>query len=248
MKVIFHEDFYQVYAADPAAALGRMEAVMQVVEPHVSIVQAVPASEEQITAVHTGSHIEWVRRSGVYDIAALAAGGAIQAATLGMKEPCFGLIRPPGHHASPSSAWGFCYFSNMAIAIKHLLRKGAIGRAHVLDFDLHFGDGTVNALESTPNVTIHNPGAHDRERYLHEVADALARCEADVIGVSAGFDNHEEDWGGTMATADYREMGRMVREAALRRGAGCFALLEGGYNHQVLGHNALAFIEGLSRS
>ena len=67
-----------------------------------------------------------------------------------------------------------------------------------------------------------------------------------MIGISAGFDNHQEDWGGTLATEDYREMGQMVREAAAQRGAGCFALLEGGYNHDVLGHNTLALIEGLS--
>ncbi len=246
MKVIFHRDFYDVYARDPAAQERRLEAVMKVIEPHVTIVEAVPASEEQIAAVHTASHIEWVKRQDVYDIAALAAGGAIQAADLGMTEPCFALIRPPGHHASPGSAWGFCYFSNMAISIKHLLRKGAIGRAHVLDFDLHFGDGTENALAGIPNVTIHNPGGHDRESYLKEVGDALDRCQADVIGISAGFDNHEDDWGGVMATEDYREMGRMARDAAAKRGAGCFALLEGGYNHDVLGHNALALIKGLS--
>ena len=67
-----------------------------------------------------------------------------------------------------------------------------------------------------------------------------------MIGISAGFDNHQEDWGGTLATEDYLEMGRMVREAAAKRGAGYFALLEGGYNHDVLGHNTLALIEGLS--
>ena len=246
MKVIFHEAFYDVYAGDPAAAEGRLEAIMEVIGPHVTLVEAVPASEQQIASVHRANHIDWVKRLGVYDIAALAAGGAIQAANLGFEEPCFALIRPPGHHASPASAWGFCYFSNMAIAIKELLGNGAIGRAHVLDFDLHFGDGTVNALESTPNVTVHNPDAHDRMRYLQEVADALERCEADVIAVSAGFDNHQEDWGGTMLTEDYREMGRMVREAAAKRGAGIFAVLEGGYNHAVLGRNTLALIEGLS--
>jgi len=52
--------------------------------------------------------------------------------------------------------------------------------------------------------------------------------------------------GGTLETDDYREIGRLVRAAARRCGGGCFAILEGGYNHQVLGHNVLALIEGLS--
>jgi acetoin utilization deacetylase AcuC-like enzyme len=48
-----------------------------------------------------------------------------------------------------------------------------------------------------------------------------------------------------LTTEDYREMGRLVREASLKNGGGCFAILEGGYNHQVLGDNVLAFIEGM---
>ena len=219
MKVIFHNQFYEVYASDSAAAKGRLEAIMAVIEPHVTLVKALPASDEDIAAVHSARHIDWVKQRGVYDIAALAAGGAIQAAVLGMTEPCFALIRPPRHHASPTSAWGFCYLSNMAIAMKHLLGKGTIQRGHVLDFDMHFGDGTVNALQNTPEVTVHNPGESDRVAYLNTVAEALDRCEADAIGISAGFDNHQEDWGGTLATEDYREMGQMVRETATRRGA-----------------------------
>ena len=113
---------------------------MEVIGSQVTLVEAVPASADEIAIVHSTRHIDWVKQQGVYDVAALAAGGAIQAADIGMSEPCFALIRPPGHHASPDSAWGFCYFSNMAIAMKHLLRSGRIQRGHVLDFDMHFGD------------------------------------------------------------------------------------------------------------
>ncbi len=133
MKVLFHKKFYQRYTQDPAAARGRLEAVMEVIDPHVELVEAEPADREDIAAVHTESHIEWVRGEGLYEISALAAGGAVQAAVLGMQEPCFGLIRPPGHHASPDSAWGFCFFSNMAIAMCHLLRTGRVKSGHVLD-------------------------------------------------------------------------------------------------------------------
>jgi acetoin utilization deacetylase AcuC-like enzyme len=66
-----------------------------------------------------------------------------------------------------------------------------------------------------------------------------------VIGVSAGFDNHVLDWGGVLRTEDYQTMGRWVHETAARLGVGCFAVFEGGYNHQVLGQNALAFLRGL---
>ena len=242
MKIIFHEDFYQVYTSDPAAAAGRMEAI----EKNVGFVAAEPASQEDITAVHTAAHIAHVKAEGLYPIAALAAGGATQAAMLGLSEPCFGLIRPPGHHASSDSSWGFCYFNNMAIALERLRRDKKIQSAYVLDIDLHFGDGTVNILKHKDYVTVHNIRADHRDAYLDEVADAMNHLEADVIGISAGFDNHEDDWGGTLKTEDYRDIGRMVREAAERCSGGCFGILEGGYNHQVLGRNVLALIEGLS--
>jgi len=246
MKVVFHEDFYQVYSSDPAAASGRIEAIVDVIGAEVDFITAEPASVSDISAVHTEPHIEWVKQNGVYDVASLAAGGAIQAANLGMKEPCFGLIRPPGHHASSGSAWGFCYFNNMAIAIEHLKRNKKIESAYVLDIDLHFGDGTVNILKTEGYVTVHNVAASHREAYLAEVKDEMEKCDADIIAVSAGFDNHEDDWGGTLATEDYREIGTMVRASSRRHGRGCFAILEGGYNHQVLGYNVAALIEGLS--
>ena len=141
MQVIFHEDFYQVYTYDPAAEAGRMEAVVKVIQPHVEFITAQAAQLEDIKAVHSERHIDSIRGQGLYDIAALAAGGAIQAARRGLEEPCFALIRPPGHHASADSAWGFCFFNNMAVALTHLKRAGLIQSAYVLDIDLHFGHG-----------------------------------------------------------------------------------------------------------
>jgi acetoin utilization deacetylase AcuC-like enzyme len=246
MKVVFHTDFYQAYTSDPAAESGRMEAVMRVIEPHVELATAQSASEEDIAAVHSDSHIGRVKALGLYPIASLAAGGAVQTARCGLSEPCFGLIRPPGHHASSDSCWGFCYFNNMAVALDRLRREKKIRRAYVLDIDLHYGDGTVNILGGKDWVTVHNVEAHDRDAYMKEVAREMDRCEADIIGISAGFDNHELDWGGTLATDDYEGIGRMVRKAADRSGGGCFAVLEGGYNHRVQGRNVMALMEGLS--
>lgn len=246
MKVMFHKDFYQAYTSDPAAEDGRMEAVVAAIGPHVQFIDAEPAQENDIRAAHTDRHIRHVREIGLHGIASLAAGAAIQAALTGMTEPCFGLIRPPGHHASSDSSWGFCYYNNMAIAILHLKNLGKINTAFILDFDLHYGDGTVNILGNRDYVTILNPDRNDRNSYLREVLNELERCTADVIGISAGFDNHEQDWGGLLATEDYREMGRAVRQASIRNKGGCFAVLEGGYNHHVLGHNVLALINGIT--
>jgi acetoin utilization deacetylase AcuC-like enzyme len=245
MKVVFHEDFYKVYTADPAAEDGRIEAVMEVISGKVDLVSALKARIEDIEAIHTKTHIDRIKNMGLHEIASLAAGGAIQAAEIGLTEPCFGLIRPPGHHASSDSAWGFCFYSNMAIAMDHLKREGAIKSAYILDFDLHYGDGTVNILGKKGYVQILNPKSSERKSYLKEVAGELENFKADIIGISAGFDNHEEDWGGVLSTDDYRQIGRLVREAANRTGAGFFAILEGGYNHRVLGHNAWALMQGM---
>jgi len=245
MKVFTHEDFKSVYTSDPAASRGRMEAIIEAIRGEVEFEMALPAGQDDILAVHTKSLVQEVERHGLYDIAALAAGAAIQTAVAGLNEPAFGLIRPPGHHASSDSNWGFCYFNNMAIAIEHLRSNGRINTAHILDFDLHYGDGTVNILGEKGYVSIHNPDENGRGRYLREVAARLASVNVDIIGVSAGFDNHIEDWGQLLFTEDYQEMGRMVHDTCKKLGIGCFGLLEGGYNHGVLGRNVLAFLRGL---
>ena len=99
MKVIFHEDFYNAYTFDPAASAGRLESVVEVIEPRVEFITARPATEKEILNAHRKTHVDSVRQRGLYDISALAAGGAIEAATIGLSEPSFALIRPPGHHA-----------------------------------------------------------------------------------------------------------------------------------------------------
>ena len=245
MKVVFHQDFHQVYTSDPAAAHGRMAAVVEATLGYGQWVEARPAPEAAIAAVHSRRHMAEVRDEGLHDIAALAAGATLQAADIGRTEPSFALVRPPGHHASADSAWGFCYFNNMAVALTALHRAGTIGTAHVLDIDLHYGDGTENILCDRSWVEICNVESGDRHTYLRRVESEMAACEADLIGISAGFDNHRQDWGGLLETEDYFHIGRLAALAARRIGGGCFAVLEGGYNHRVLGENALALMQGM---
>ena len=88
-----------------------------------------------------------------------------------------------------------------------------------------------------------------KQKRLPEVVDAFLDSHlTDIIGISAGFDNHVNDWGGLLQTEDYHAMGRMVARSARNNGGGCFAILEGGYNHDVIGRNAAALIEGLDPS
>ncbi|MFN3384282.1 MAG: histone deacetylase family protein [Archaeoglobaceae archaeon] len=240
MKIVFHPDFYKVYASDPAAEAGRMEAIVQELKDY-EFVQPEKATKEDILLVHTKAHYEFVKsEEEVFDVAMLAVGGAILASKIAFVEPVFALIRPPGHHASPDSAWGFCYFNNVAIAVRKTLVEGKAKRAVIVDFDLHFGDGTANTFRDDEMVKYHHMGGGN----IESVEDFLNKSDFDLVAVSAGFDKHKEDWGGILETEDYRELGKIIAEICEERKAKRFAVLEGGYNHRVLGKNVRAFIKG----
>jgi acetoin utilization deacetylase AcuC-like enzyme len=248
MKVIFHPRFYEVYTSDPAAAPGRMEPMVKALEKEFEFVEPEPASEMDLERVHGKNHIQSVKREPlVYEIGLLAAGGAILAAEMAFEgQPAFALIRPPGHHASPHSCWGFCYFNNIAIAIKKLLSEEKIKTALILDFDLHYGDGTANTFSGSKTVSYFHPEGTDRNAFLQDLQRCLqTERPYEIIAISAGFDRHEEDWGGLLKTEDYLSIGRWAKEFSVRHCQGRrFGVLEGGYNHSVLGRNVQCFLQG----
>jgi len=113
---------------------------------------------------------------------------------------------------------------------------------------LHYGDGTANIFASSPDVTYFHVDGWNRQAYLDEILRFLsAKHEpVDILVVSAGFDRHEQDWGGMLKTEDYHTVGKMIKEFAESRCSGKrFAVLEGGYNRSVLGKNAKALLEGM---
>lgn len=244
MKVVFHEDFRRSYSRDPAAGEGRIDCVLEVIRGYVDFVEAKPAAYDDIAACHTRDHINYVARLGLYEIASLAAGAAIQSAGIGLEEPSFALVRPPGHHASPDFCWGYCFFNNIAIAIAKLKREQKIRRALVLDIDHHFGDGTMEILGVKGYTKVCNPEERDPGSYMATVEEMLSG-NFDIVGISAGFDSHERDLGGVLSTQHYREIGKMAVRASRKNRAGCFAVMEGGYNHEVLGQNVREFLIGM---
>lgn len=128
---------------------------------------APPAKREDLLRVHTPEYVHeilqpvlgpgdllpldpdtWVSR-GSAESASRAAGAtcrAVDDAVLGHTEAAFVAMRPPGHHALPDAAMGFCLFSNIAIAAKRSLDEHGLGKVAVVDFDVHHGNGTQAAL------------------------------------------------------------------------------------------------------
>ena len=254
MKIVFHERYYnESYAMDPAASPGRLEGIIDLLssDKENEFITPKPASKDDILRAHNERHYNYVKRDALlFDLASLAAGGAILAAEEAYKgNPTFAVIRPPGHHASADSCWGFCYFNNISISLLKLFSEGKIKSAFVLDFDLHTGDGNINILtfrDDDFRVKILNPDSSGRTNYIKEVQNYMEELgDIDIFVASAGFDQGIEDWGHLLYPEDYSELGKLMKEYSEKLCEGRrYALLEGGYNHEVLPKNVNSFCNG----
>lgn len=129
------------------------------------------ASEQELNLVHPLSHINRIQKSAgkslthfdadtvasarSYEVALNAVGSIlelIEALFSGQIQNGFAFIRPPGHHAEPERAMGFCLFSNVAIAAAYALQKFRIARVLVIDFDVHHGNGTQKVFYDRADV------------------------------------------------------------------------------------------------
>ena len=90
-----------------------------------------------------------------YDVAARVVGGtlaALDAVMRGDVASAFCLVRPPGHHATPDQAMGFCLFNHVAIAAAYARKQFGLERVAIVDFDVHHGNGTQDAFYADPGV------------------------------------------------------------------------------------------------
>ncbi|MGR9044431.1 MAG: histone deacetylase family protein [Gammaproteobacteria bacterium] len=159
--------------------------------------------------------------------AALRAVGAVCDAVdkvcTGQADRAFCAVRPPGHHAEPGRAMGFCLFNNIAIAAEYARTHYRLDRIAIIDFDVHHGNGTQAIFFRQPRVLYasthempHYPGtghpsetgvgniinvplppettgAEFREKYSRIILPALIKFKPQLLLISAGFDAHRDD-------------------------------------------------------
>jgi acetoin utilization deacetylase AcuC-like enzyme len=156
------------------------------------------AAEHELLRLHSQRHLEHVRavaaagggetgigapisRNG-WDAARRSAGcalAAVDAVMAGRVDRAYALTRPPGHHAEPDRAMGFCIFANAALAAEHAIRVHGLQRVAVIDWDVHFGNGTYRCFEQRADVLAIS--VHQQAGYLQ------VSGEADEAGTGAGL-------------------------------------------------------------
>ena len=247
----------RISAIEDQLILGR-------IDDFLTPIEAPLATESQVELVHDHALIDFLKQNspsdGYYEIdgdtimnpysyqAALRAAGAciaaVDAIMQGKEDNAFCAVRPPGHHAEPSKAQGFCFFNNIAIAAKYALEHYQLQRVAIVDFDVHHGNGTEAAFRDNEHVLMCSFFQHPLYPYTGDKCTSLNMVNIPVpaftkggdirsivsdiwmpkleefapefIFISAGFDAHREDDLGQLGLveADYAWMTQQIQRIA----------------------------------
>ena len=248
------------------ARLSAIQQALQAAGSWQRLQQLAPpqATEAQLTRVHTPAYLAHIRgaapRHGLayldpdtamnphsLSAALYAAGALVQAVDSvmqGVVTNAFCAVRPPGHHALPERALGFCIFNNVAVGVAHALAEHGLQRVAIVDFDVHHGNGSEAMFRDDPRVLLcssfHHPyypysGADSanphivpmplpagsgseacRQAWRDIGLPALRRFQPEIIFISAGFDAHRDDplGGLNWQTEDFAWITREVLQVA----------------------------------
>jgi acetoin utilization deacetylase AcuC-like enzyme len=264
----------------------RLEAILEYLrgsDLKYEIAEPESIDEKELLAIHTEEHIGRVKQlcdeevilpdnrfsRKTFEAAKLAAGASWQAAEHALKERefAFALVRPPGHHAGRDFFGGFCYFNNLAFAVRKCAK-----RTLIIDIDVHFGNGTQDIFYDDEKVfylSLHQdtstifpgtrfdrednehvrnvplpPGTGDTE-YLEAFEVSLEKVrefKPELVAISMGFDTSAHCPVASMGiekSSTYLEFGRMIDRFRCPK----FACLEGGYHLPELGKNTYSFLK-----
>lgn len=162
-----------------------------------------PAQIEQVARVHDRDYVEHLQRYAAasggrievdtvvseksYDVAMMATGAACHAVAQvlgGERNAALCLIRPPGHHARPSGAMGFCLFNNIAVAARSAIDDHGLDRVLLIDWDVHHGNGTQEMFWEDGRIgflSIHRSSFYPHTGEAHETGSGRGLgCIANV--------------------------------------------------------------------
>src|SRR5215213_1364671 len=180
-------------------------------------IEAKPATRAEVASVHNPKLVEaleqvcreqapaiidyaptYVTQSSFED-ALLAAGGVItcaRAVLQGDAKSAFAIVRPPGHHAEPERAMGFCIFNNVAVAARDALARG-LERVAIIDYDAHHGNGTQAAFLNEARVGFlsahqYQPGFYPGTGWIEDAPHARKRIVNVPLPARAGDQVYEQ--------------------------------------------------------